>query len=345
MSVYRTALEILDQGLKASGSPASLITTGYLGVPMLSSTSYPWVGDLFAAILAIYEQRRQALSEDMDAVYYLDRPYWEFNTFSWSSSDRIFDSRATLSAIFPGRTLYTSFQFVTGDTEDGPFLVPMDYILTAQALRPMLSAGLADLLPSRIKTDQYGPSLTLVTTWDLRERDRVVMVESSGAGYDGMQRAVSQEASSVPQLLISSPYLQGCRLDDYVDLAFKYPEEFHAYALAAARFKGAPNAPGSAVREWLQQLDAAALQLEVALKNKRRELSAKGFDVAVGVACSVACLVAPLIPEARAMLLSVFSGKTLYDGGRAVYDYVVAKDLISDKNPFWFLWRASRRNH
>lgn len=344
MSAYETVFEVLDRGFKASGPPETLVATVHqFGAAFLSSAKYSWIADLFAAVDAIYEQRRLALVAEPDALYSVDRPYDAFFAHSWSASDRVFDLRARISAIFPGRTLYTSVQFIAPGPDGGSFCVPIDYVLMARALRPMLIAGLADLLPSRIKfVDESGLNVTLATTWDLQHDDRVVQIPSNGAGYDDLKKAAVQEAPSVPQLLIASPYLQGCRLDDYVELAFKYPEEFHAYALAAARFKGIRSAPEPTIRDWLTQLDAAALQLEIVLKNKRKELFAKGFDVAAGIACGVACLVAPLSPEAKAMLLTAFSGKTLYDGGRGIYDYVVAKDLISDKNPFWFLWRATR---
>lgn len=342
MSAYESVLKILDRGFKADGAPETLRPTRrQFGAAFLSSEKYPWIADLHAAVLAIYEQRRLALSAEPEGLYSVDTPYDDFFAHSWTASDRVFDLRAQISAIFPGRTLYTSVQFIADDLQTGPFYVPIDYLLMAQALRPMLKAGLADLLPSRIKTYEDGFNLTIVPTWGLQRDDRVVQIPSSGAGYDDLKVAAEEQAPSVPTLLIASPYLQGCRLDDYVELAFKYPEEFHAYALAAARFKGIQNAPEMTLRHWLAEFDQAALQLDIVLKNKQKELWLKGFDVAVGVACGVACLVTPLTPEAKSILLTAFSGKTLYDGGRAVYDYFAAKNVISDKNPFWFLWRAA----
>lgn len=354
---YKEIFKLIDkEKLKSSKNLPKLDSSvGYHGADMVSSEKYPWVKEIYLRFKEMAPKLIEPYLHSKSPRIFYEKPYstgYTFNSiFDWTITDPIFSLRANYSCLFPSRIIYLSYQFKYWEagywspTSDDEFCIPLDFFAQLFALKSALTNRLTLLLPQRIsKRDvETDSNFEYWGTFKHRNESGTINLEANGLGYESLSKYQSEhKISPIEPQLVRTPWLLGAKLDDFVNLVNKHPDEFFLYSNAFSRFFKEKSEPQEAdvIVEWLDELAVATKQLDVIFKKKRRELTRNGVDVAVGTICTVATLFLPdAYAPVKTLMASLFGSKTTYEALSWVRDFINAKDELSDdKN--WILWRS-----
>lgn len=316
------------------------------GFRFFTDSDFPWIKDIYNEMYRLYPQVLESCRKIAPPRIISDRMYNTFGHHTWNLGDRVFDVRAKYGCIFPKKILFLSHQFIFWK-DDNEIGVPIDFFALLFALKPVLVSGLAYLLPLRINQKEvvsdFIISNELIGTWNYRKAKNVIEIPAHGYGYDDLENALAyEEMVDNDMQLITLPWLQGARLEDYIEIVQQFPDEFELFSQALGKFIESRSDPNKMVIEWIKEIAHGAKRLDIIFKNKQKELRAKGMDVGCGMFFTLGAI---MLPEEMAALkptlTALFSSKTTYDGLRWLYDYRHTKKLISNEN-YWILWRLNK---
>ncbi len=339
---YNNVLDILQEvGIQQSDDIVKVRSFGdYFNARFVTSGSYDWVGDIFEEIEHMYSLVLRSHEE-------IDPPRIVVETPDiWAETPDRFELRAKYSCLFPKRTLFLSYQFIYWEDID-EFWIPFDFIFFAKTLDPVLRAGLATLLPSRINyKDKDFISFDKYSTYYYRERGNIVQVPRSGHGYHKLQTEIAQKSwtrAGMDVQLMKIPWLLGVRIEDYVEIIQNNPEEFELYANRLGKLLNNQSESTDILVEWIREVSYGVNRLESIFKKKKRELKFKGIDVAIGLVFSIGTFLLPeTIATLKPYLTTLFSSRTAYDGFKWLYEFKQAKELLRDDD-FWIIWELKHK--
>lgn len=343
---YERVFTILsDEGI---GSPDDLLryepTAAYKSLPVLSSRRYPWVKHLVGEVTRSFEAVSSRWLVSPEPRLVCERMYHGLLAYSWKPNDPIFGLRARYGCVFPRRTLYLSYQFIRD--EDGTDMLPPDYIPLALALKPLLQAELAYLLPTRVKFqgETFYDDGVIVDNYYARMEHQFAEIRGTGESLAELQERVRSEPLAEPiAQSVNFPWMSGGRIEDFVETASVNANEFDYYSETMTRFIRARESSPETVAAWLQELNYSFKRLDLTWTAKSRELTSKGIQAAVGVGATVGALLLPeTFAAAKAAIAALAGSKAGIDAALWLLDNRNAKRSLATE-PAWFLWSVTRR--
>lgn len=197
----------------------------------------------------------------------------------------------------------------------------------------MVKAGLALILPSRVNYKDAYLYSSGVGVYYYRKNNDIIKIPGSGKGYDDLRVSLEKnQINDINSQLMVLPWIHGAKCEDYIDIVYKYSDEFEIYLNNLNKFFNNSQNPDK-INEWFKELSYSIRKLDVIFKNKKKELYAKGFDVAIGIICTIEVLLLPQeLAALKPGLAALSSTKTAYDGTRWLYDFHNAKNILSSEN-------------
>lgn len=313
------------------------------GFEFLTAATYPWVQDVFEIIDRSYDATLDAYLQRVNIPTLMDSPYRVLGAHSWTVTSRRFERRAKYGCIMPYQCIFLTNQIIARGYErrDGPMpssaCLPEDYLPSLFALKPLLLAGMADLIPrcvNYVDPDDLACSRT-TKIYYLRELGKSIVIDDEGTGPKSATKSLptSERTFNGAVFFIRMPWLLNARVEDFIELAQRYTEEFQLYHSLMLRQVENVSRGESDFDTIARDLQYAMQRLDVLYRNKCGELKSKGVDVAVGTLATLGSLIVP-----GAQLLAPFvGGKAVWDGVRLFREVAKVEELISHEDS-WILW-------
>lgn len=300
----------------------------------ISSADYPWAKDLYFLVHKLYDKTLNKHKEWGSQGIVVGEPYSSFGFHSWKFGDPLFGMRAKLSCLFPNRVLLLSDKFLFNE-DDGSYWIPVDFLMQAVEMYPLLIGGFALLLPKRlVEQDPFGINTEIVGSYYYRKEGNCISVPNSGYGMEDLVRQ-TRNFDKPLDFLLNLPWLFTKDVRHCVDIMEKHSREFSIYSNAVTNALSSRDP--AVLQKWVQEVENSSREIEVIYENRRKELKAKGWETLAGFLPSALALALP-DSDVKRVLAPLVASKTIVDGARWFYDMRQAKNLIS-KEKNWLIWR------
>lgn len=327
--------------------------TSYHGIDLISSDDYQWIKAVFDRFK---EESNNLLSSFLikEIPLYYSSPYsvdGAFNRYiEWDVHDLIFQARANYSCVFPNSIVYLSEHFRSWDpvywtsSSKAEYGIPIDFFVQLFSLKSSLEAGLAILIPSSIRHREidgdFEFNVSKFSTYEERKKEGVIEFKANGKGQESLiETSKIILDSKVSTQLIKTPWIQGVKLDCFVNMVKRHPEEFNLYSRSFQHFISNLPQNENTLASWIEELTISSMKFDLFLKKRVKELEGQGQDIAIGAFCTVGSLLFP--PPLNSILPAVFGTKSIADGYKWFRE---AKNLGYELNEseHWILWKTAK---
>lgn len=306
-------------------------------VGYLEAGEHPWLRPVYRLVFRNYQTLLDQHKNQSFPHLLVRKPIPYGKKTSYLEDEKNVSLISKYSCIFPSKILFICNQFIYYGEDNKDYMIPVDFFVLLFYLKPMLEAGLAYLLPSRLKDSRWGFPRTIISTYDYLETNKPIEIPSFGYGHRlGLEKNIDDPSKT---LMFEMPWLLGVRLEDYVELAQNNAEIFQIYARSVGQFFRNDITSSGNVSEWVKELSYSTKELDVLYKNKKQELSRKGMDVAIGATVTVGSLFLPSTMEPiKNVLAATFGSKSILESITWLREYQTAKDTLNNEKG-WILWK------
>lgn len=332
MSDYSDVFQILDE--------AGLTSLKRIEPRAYTQKSDPWTLDLVDAILKL-GPKVQTRRESIEGPLFVHERMYGVIDGEWCPDDPVFEIRARYGCLFPNRVLYLSHQFIA---DDGVAHISTSYLILALWLRPLLEAGMADLLPSRIREQEV--PYPRVHFWGRPLQGDFIEIPCEGRGFTKLAQMAQHQVEDLDcqTRLLMSPILHSVRVEDAVEHSLSNRGDYEKYFRAVTRYMRTASKSETAITDWLEDVIEHSEALRAKTEKAAKKLRSKGVEAGVGLVLTASLLLWPEIPtEMKAAITALFSSARLQQGVTWLREWRALQKEMNDQSP-WVVWNPRRPN-
>lgn len=136
------------------------------------------------------------------------------------------------------------------------------------------------------------------------------------------------------------PWLYNARLDDFIEICDRYPEEFKCLSLAIEKLAESSNGNGDLQENTLKELKEALVNIQISYEKRMAELKVKGITAVVGIMLTcIPFAVKDYFTNFDPSLWQTIVGGASLVGSKDILNNFFSLKNEEIKNPYWVVWK------